>query len=259
MLNQETLPLESAIISSKHCTEERIAMFFVIVRSIVWVLLRLIFSYTGGFRVEGRENVPQRTGALISPNHFSDSDPPVIGFAVPRFCYFMAKEELFEIKFWGKLIRILRGFPVKRYSADRAALKYAEELLKQGEAVVIFPEGKLSEDGSLQPFLPGLIMIASRANVPIVPTALINTVLMMPYAELKPRRIGKPIIVRFGEPVSVEYLTGGLKGSEGYQRGAERLHQLVQALLDGKPYPVLEPLTPAPKVAPKQDTKPEEI
>jgi 1-acyl-sn-glycerol-3-phosphate acyltransferase len=214
-------------------------MLFWIVRSIVWILLRLIFWWVGGFRVEGRHNVPKRTGCLIAPNHFSDGDPPVVGFAMPRACYFMAKEELFSIRFWGKLIRILHGFPVKRYTADRTALKFAESRLKEGEAVVIFPEGKLSEDGNLQSFLPGLILIAQRAGVPIIPTALIHTNLMMPYSELKPRRIGKPLIVRFGEPVTVEQLMGDLKGSAGFEEGARRLHAMVQALLDNRPYPQL--------------------
>ena len=214
-------------------------MLFWTVRSIVWVLLRLIFWWSGGLRVEGGRNVPQRTGCLIAPNHFSDGDPPIVGFALPRACYFMAKEELFSMRFWGKLIRILHGFPVKRYTADRAALKYAENRLKEGEAVVIFPEGKLSEDGNLQPFLPGLILIAQRANVPIIPTALIHTNLLMPYAELKPRRIGKAMIVRFGEPVTAEQLTGGVKGSAGFEEGAKRLHSMVQALLDNESYPAL--------------------
>ncbi len=217
-------------------------MWFWIVRSIVWILLRIILSWVGGIRFEGRENVPRKGGVLVTPNHFSDGDPPVIGFALPRACYFMAKEELFEMKFWGKMIVWLHGFPVKRNTADRAALKKAEMYLKAGEPVVIFPEGQLSEDGNLQPFLPGVIMVAQRAGVPILPVAMLRVNEMMPYAELKPRRIGKPLIIRFGKPISTEELTGGLKGSEGYHKGAERLHSLVQALLDGKPYPVLEPL-----------------
>jgi len=154
----------------------------------------------------------------------------------------MAKEELFAMKFWGKVIVWLHGFPIKRYSADRAALKRAEQLLKAGEAVVIFPEGKLSEDAKLQPFLPGVLLIAQHAQAPILPVAMLRVNEMMPYGELKPRRIGKRLIIRFGKPVTAEELTGGLRGGAGYEKGAERLRQLVQALLDDKPYPVLEPL-----------------
>ena len=217
-------------------------MRFWTVRTIVWVLLRILLSWVGGIRFEGRENVPRKGGVLVTPNHFSDGDPPVIGFALPRACYFMAKEELFAMKFWGKVIVWLHGFPIKRYSADRAALKRAEQLLKAGEAVVIFPEGKLSEDAKLQPFLPGVLLIAQHAQAPILPVAMLRVNEMMPYGELKPRRIGKRLIIRFGKPVTAEELTGGLRGGAGYEKGAERLRQLVQALLDDKPYPALEPL-----------------
>ncbi len=229
-------------------------MRFWTARTIVWVLLRIILSWVGGIRFEGRENVPRKGGVLVTPNHFSDGDPPIIGFALPRACYFMAKEELFAMKFWGKVIVWLHGFPVKRYTADRAALKRAETLLKEGEVVVIFPEGQLSETGTLQPFLPGVILIAQRAQVPLLPVAMIRVNEMMPYGELKPRRIRKPLIIRFGKPVSAEELTGGLKGSAGYEKGAERLSQMVQALLDDKPYPALEPLAPPqPSVAEKTE------
>src|SRR5579862_1573065 len=119
---------------------------YVIVRSIVWVLLRILYTVLGGIRLEGRANVPRKGGVMVTPNHISDADPPTMGFALPRFCYFMAKEELFQIRIIGPLIRWLHGFPVKRYTADRAALRRAEELLKVGEAVIIFPEGKISED-----------------------------------------------------------------------------------------------------------------
>jgi 1-acyl-sn-glycerol-3-phosphate acyltransferase len=212
-------------------------MRYVIVRSIVWVLLRILYTFLGGIRIEGRENVPRHGGVMVTPNHISDADPPTMGFALPRYCYFMAKEELLQMRGVGTLIRWLHGFPVKRYTADRAALRYAEELLKAGEVVVIFPEGKISEDGTLQPLLPGALLAAQRANVPIVPTALIGTDRLMPYEKLVPRHAGSPIVVRFGPAVSLADLTGGEKGGEALKRGAERLGELIRAVQEGRPYP----------------------
>ena len=58
---------------------------------------------------------------------------------------------------------------------------------------MIFPEGKLSEDGKLQPILPGVLLIAQQAKVPIVPTALINTDKLMPYGKTTPRFIKEPV------------------------------------------------------------------
>lgn len=215
-----------------------------IVRPIVWVLMHIAYAIYGGIRFEGRENVPRSGGALVTPNHISDADPPTVGLALPRDCYFMAKEELFTIRIIGPLIRWLHGFPVKRYSADRVALRYAEEKLAGGEIVVIFPEGKLSETGKLQPLLPGVLLIAQQAKVPIIPTAIINTDKLMPYGTVKPHFLKEKVIIRFGPPVTVEELKGGGKGGDALKRGAERLGVLIQAVIDNQPYPPMPPPPP---------------
>ena len=153
----------------------------------------------------------------------------------------MGKSELFDMKIVGPISRWLQGFPVKRYTADRAALRFAEGKLKAGEAVVVFPEGKLSEDGTLQPMLPGALLIARSANVPVVPTIIIGADRIIPYGSVTPRYAGKKSIVRFGPPVSIETLTDGLKGGDALKRGAERLGAIMAALQRGEPYPTFEP------------------
>jgi len=216
-----------------------------LIRPIAWVLFQSLYLLFGGLKVEGRENVPQTGGALITPNHISDSDPPTIAIALPRACWVMAKEEIFAMKIVGPISRWLHGFPVKRYTADRPALRRAEELLKSGEAVMIFPEGKLSEDGKLQPILPGSLLIARSANVPIIPTVVIGTDLIIPYGKLIPRPSFRKTIVRFGPPVTVAELTGGIKGGDALRVGAERLHGMLLALQNNQPYPELAAIDPA--------------
>jgi 1-acyl-sn-glycerol-3-phosphate acyltransferase len=214
-------------------------MPFFIIRPIVWVLLHLVYRYYGGIRFVGRENVPRRGGVLITPNHISNADPPAMGIAVPRACYFMANETLFARPVLGALMRWLHGFPVKVNTADRAALRRAEELLKQGEAVVIFPEGTQSMDGQLLPMQPGVLLLAQRANVAIVPTIIEGTDAMIPYGEEKPRRASRPVVVRFGKPVTVAELMGAARGSEGVRAGAVRLYELMLAVKEDRPYPAL--------------------
>jgi 1-acyl-sn-glycerol-3-phosphate acyltransferase len=227
-------------------------MMYWITKPFLWVLFQLTLLVCGGLKAEGRDNVPREGGVLITPNHISDADPPTVYLALPRPCYTMAKEELFQMRIIGPIIRWMHGFPIKRNTADRSALRYTEGLLARGEAVVMFPEGQLSEDGELQQMLPGALLIASHAKVPIVPTAIIGTNALMPYGKVTPRRIGRPVIVRFGPPVTLDQLTGGARGGEALRRGADRLRECVRAVVENRPYP---PLDAAPEPAQANDAR----
>ena len=231
-------------------------MFYRLMRVLAYLVFQLIFLIflRGGVKFEGQENVPKEGGVLITPNHQSFMDPPVIGLACPRFPYIMAMDWLFKIPVVGKCILWLRGFPVKAGSADRSALKYAEDKLKEQECVIIFPEGTVSIDCELLPLKPGVIMLASRAKVPIVPAIIEGTQALMAYEKAFPQFSKKGIRVRFGKPVTVEQLTGGLKGSEGYHEGAKRLFTLMTAVRTNQPYPDLPPIV---KAEPDSEPEPE--
>lgn len=212
-------------------------MFYWILRSISWCVLRPLYEVLGGLRFEGRDYVPREGGVLIAPNHVSFADPPTVALATPRPCYVMAWDQLFKIPVLGAWMRGMRAFPVKPGTADRTALRTAEELLQRGECVVMFPEGGVSKTGRLQPMLPGALMVAHRANVPIIPTIVIATDKMVPYEKVIPRHARQNIVVRYGPPVTVDELTCGEKGGAGYKRGAQRLYDLMLALQEGRPYP----------------------
>lgn len=154
----------------------------------------------GPVKVRGRGNVPRSGGLLVAANHRSDCDPAVVGHALPRPTYFMAKEELFRVPVLGPIIRAFRAFPVKRGTPDRAAIRSAVELLKRGECVVMFPEGQLSEDGNLQPILPGALLIARMAAVPVVCCGLRGTERIIPFGKVLPRPALGGVSASFGEP-----------------------------------------------------------
>lgn len=152
-------------------------------RAFVW----LVFLLLGPFQVKGRSRVPKEGGVLIISNHIADIDPVAVQYSSPRHIRFMAKSELFSMKVLGPLMRWFGAFPVRRGAPDRVALKHAIQLLKAGEAVCIFPEGRLSKDGKLQPLLPGAMLIAKQAECPIICCLLTNTNKVMPYGTLIPR------------------------------------------------------------------------
>jgi 1-acyl-sn-glycerol-3-phosphate acyltransferase len=200
-------------------------------------IVRLILATHGGLRVEGAARVPRTGGVLLCPNHICDLDPPTMGAATPRDAWFMAKSELFSMRFFSWLLPRLHAFPVKRDSADRGALTRAEELLKAGEAVVIFPEGGGNEVGTLQPLHPGALLVALRARVPVVPVALINTNKMLPYGHVKLKKSPEPVTVIFGEPLDLSDLYGKKGGiEEATRRLTERLAAMLdQPIPEGKP------------------------
>src|SRR5438309_59119 len=194
-------------------------MFYPFMRVIAYIVLRPLYGLLvwGGLQFEGVEHIPKSGGVLIAPNHICYLDPPTVAMACRRHAYIMAWDALFKIPVLGTLITWLRAFPVKPGTPDRHALKFAEEKLKGGEAVIIFPEGTVSPTGELLPLRAGVLMIAQRANVPIVPCFVHNTNVMLPYEQLRPRFTRKQILVRFGKPVTVEQLSGGIKGGDGYK------------------------------------------
>lgn len=227
-------------------------------RPLIKLFLQGCFAFWGGFRVAAKQNVPRTGGVLFCPNHISDADPPAVAIAIPRPAYFMAKQELFDIPVLGPLLRHVRAFPIKRDSADRSALRRAEELLKAGEAVVIFPEGGGNEHGTLQPLHPGALLVALRTRVPVVPVAIANTNRVWVYGAKFPRRAGVPVSVTFGEPLDLSDLYGK-KGAaeEATRRLTARLAQMLnQPIPEGKPKPRSEDEETEAKPRPNSPTPP---
>jgi len=150
-------------------------MLHFIVHTLVTAVFRVTLRVLGRWKISGVDNVPSTGPVLYCPNHVSDSDPAVVVTGIPREAWFIGKSELFENWFTNWLFRAMHGLPIKRDTADRAALRRIEELLKRGEPVVIFPEGRCAQDGKLQRIQPGAALMSIRTGAPIVPIGLMNT------------------------------------------------------------------------------------
>ncbi len=146
------------------------------------------------YRLEyiGMENVPAEGAVICCANHTSLLDPLMVGCIKRRQFAFMAKEELFHIPLIGRLFYKLNAFPVKRNSGDLGAIKKAMSILKDGQALVLFPEGTRSKDGKLQQGKDGVSLLAKKSGAVIVPCATTG----------KPRLFKKSKVI-YGKPIDL--------------------------------------------------------
>ncbi len=175
------------------------------------LLVRMVLTLFTRWQVNGAENVPNEGPLLVVANHINAADPPLLGVSVGRKVVFMAKEELFRSKFIGYFIRGFGSFPVHRGRLDTKALRLADQLLAQGLVLAMFPEGKRSRSGQLQPALPGSALIATRSGVPILPVGIVGTEKIKGITWLlrRPR-----ITVNIGHPFLLPPASGRLTKAE---------------------------------------------
>ena len=174
-------------------------------RQLLWFLARaacwVLFLPGFRLRVFGLANVPDRGGVLIAANHQSYFDPPLLALALARHCTFMARSTLFDNPLFGALIRGLNSFPVRRDGMDRDAVREAVRRLQHGACLILFPEGTRTPDGRMGALMPGVLSLADRADVPIVPAAIEGAYQAWPRHGHIRRH---PISVWYGRPISPE-------------------------------------------------------
>jgi 1-acyl-sn-glycerol-3-phosphate acyltransferase len=184
-------------------------MFYSLGRSVLYPLSHVLYRPT----IEGKDNVPRTGGVIVASNHLSFIDSFAIPLAAPRQVRFLAKDEYWHGKGVGGLLR--KGFfnavgmvPVNRHSptAAQESLDAALEVLRDGDAFGIYPEGTRSRDGRLYRGRTGVAWLALTAQVPVVPVGLIGTEDIQPVGASFPR-IAK-VTVRFGEPIGYEEYAG---------------------------------------------------
>ncbi len=134
----------------------------------------------GKLKSHGNENIPRQGGVLLLSNHVSYLDPFIIAAIGIRDIHFMTRHNVFQIPVLSRLLTALNAYPVRRGSADRAALKHTFSLLKAGNAVLIFPEGTRSVDGDLGEARDGVSFIIHNSNVPAIPLFIKGAERMMP-------------------------------------------------------------------------------
>lgn len=189
------------------------------------VLAGLVARLWLRLRITGREHVPASGPLLIVANHGSFLDPPLVGVGVVRPVTYLARAGLFRVPVLGPLIRALNAVPLKESGSDTAAIRTALDALSRGGAVVIFPEGARSFDGSIQPFKRGVWLLLTRANCPVLPVGIAGAYDAWPRTRRWPRLLAPPVRVAIGAPVPPETLR-----PLDAAAGLEHLRGLVVAL-----------------------------
>ena len=143
-----------------------------LMRFIAWMLVHTMY------RVErrGLDQVPEDGPCVVACNHVSYVDAVVISAYVRRPIRFVMDHRIFATPVLGFVFRTMRAIPIAPGKEDAArkerAFAEVREALSEGEVVGIFPEGRLTPDGEMQPFRPGIERIVGETPVPVIPMAL---------------------------------------------------------------------------------------
>jgi 1-acyl-sn-glycerol-3-phosphate acyltransferase len=178
--------------------------------------------------VTGVENLPTSSGAVIAINHTSYFDFTFAGLPAykqgfGRKVRFMAKQEVFDHKITGPIMRSLRHIPVDRQDGA-ASYEAAVRMLKDGELVGVYPEATISRSFEIKEFKSGATRMAVEAGVPIVPHVIWGAQRI--WTKDHPKKLFRPkvpISVLVGEPIEPTLAIEDLKGL---------LHSRMQHLLE---------------------------
>jgi 1-acyl-sn-glycerol-3-phosphate acyltransferase len=189
-----------------------------------WSVVSPMFHAYFRGRIYGAENVPQKGPLIVVSNHASDFDPPIVSCCVQRPVAYMAKEELFRVPVLKQAITLYGAYPVKRGTADRAAIRAAMNCLQQGWAVGVFLQGTRTPDARISAPKLGAALIAAKAKVPLLPVSLWGTQKIVQKGSAVPRRV--PVTVRIGELIETPQSTDRGVLEAVTQRCVEAIHEM---------------------------------
>ncbi len=153
------------------------------------------FKFVYRLEVNGKENIPADNEYIVCPNHLSTLDPPLMVGVFPRSVSFMAKKELFDIRFLRWWIDWLGAFAVNRESLGPSTIKTVMEIKKSKWVFGIFPQGTRGVPGEIRGVTKGFAGLAKITKCAILPVGIIGTneVKRLPFSGKIVVNIGKPI------------------------------------------------------------------
>jgi 1-acyl-sn-glycerol-3-phosphate acyltransferase len=206
-------------------------MLYPVIRTVVEPLAKAIWRPT----VRGLDNLPATGPVIVASNHLSFADSLVIPIVAPRRVTFLAKAQYFNgtgVK--GALSRAWFGglgmIPVDRddTKAALASLDIALDVLSQGGAFGIYPEGTRSRDGRLYRGRTGVAYLALTSGAPVVPVGLTGTQNIQPVGSRLPRPA--KVTVTFGEPLQFQQRYDGVPAGRARREVTDQVMNAIQKL-----------------------------
>jgi acyl-[acyl-carrier-protein]-phospholipid O-acyltransferase / long-chain-fatty-acid--[acyl-carrier-protein] ligase len=213
-----------------------------LLRFVLWLATHTIYR----IRVEGRENIPERGGALFVANHMSFVDGLLLIASTDRPIRFLVYKGIYDLPYVKPFAKVLGVIPISSELRPREmlhSLRAATNAIKNGEIVCIFAEGQITRIGQLLPFRRGMERIMKGVDAPIVPVNLdgvwgsIFSFERGRFVWKLPRSIPYPVTVSFGKPMppstppfEVRRAVQRLQ-TEAYRHRRKRLHTLHRSLI----------------------------
>jgi 1-acyl-sn-glycerol-3-phosphate acyltransferase len=221
-------------------------------RALYWVVRNAVVLFAKTFwrlKVSGLEHVPKEGAYVLAPGaHRSNIDTLVVSAVTRRRLRFIGKDTMWKYGWSAWFFSSMGGIPVHRESADRQAVKLAQEVLESGEPVVMFPEGTRLEGPVIEPdkMFDGPSFVAARAQVPILPAGIGGGAKAMPVGSSGIRPTKMALVI--GPPLPPpEPTAGGRVPRKSVRTQTEHLRDVLQALFDeaqdqvGDPNPKVHP------------------
>ena len=177
-----------------------------LLRFVLWLLTRTIYR----IRIQGRDNIPAKDGALFVCNHVSFVDALLLLASTDRRVRFMMFKDIYEQRWMKPFARILGVIPISSEQRPREmiqALQTASEAIRAGDVVCIFAEGQITRIGQLLPFRRGFERIMKDVEAPIIPVGLdgvwgsIFSFQKGRFLWKLPRRLPYPVTINYGQPL----------------------------------------------------------
>ncbi|MBK1829670.1 1-acyl-sn-glycerol-3-phosphate acyltransferase [Verrucomicrobiaceae bacterium R5-34] len=192
-------------------------------KTIYWFCYRLwqkCFVCFFAYRVIGKEKLVTDGPVLIASNHESFLDPPLVGIAYEQEVYYLARKTLFR-GFGAWLYPRLNSIPVDQERPDMTSLKTIIKLLRQGNQVVVFPEGARTLDGKLQKAEAGTGLIVAKSKAVVQPVRIFGARKALPRGSSKMNFC--PITLVVGDPISFTPEELKAKGRDDYQKISDKI------------------------------------